>query len=310
MHIRQLDLNLFAVFEAIHGEGSVTRAGQKLNLTQPAISHGLRRLRVLLKDELFIRHGNRMIPTPLSRSIIHDVRSALHLLEMSTQETGFDPSRSSRLFHVGMRNVLQPSILPRLMGRVSQAAPGVSLSCLRIDRGNLELDLASGAVDLAIDIAMPLSDSIAQQQLSAWEFVVVSRKGHPAFNGQHLNLRTYLSLPHVLVSGRRAGTTLVDIELRSRGAKRTIVLRCPDPFTACRVVSQTDLVVTMPDCYADAANAGLNNQIHRFPVKTAKYGEYMYWHTSAESDPEIRWLRDQVLSLFGATPPRDNARHS
>src|SRR6516164_3225877 len=112
MHIHLLDLNLFAVFEAIHGEGRVTRAGRKLNLTQPAISHSLRRLRALMKDELFIRHGNRMIPTPLSRGIIRDVRGALHLLEMSTQTAGFDPSRSPRLFHIGMRSVLQPSVVP------------------------------------------------------------------------------------------------------------------------------------------------------------------------------------------------------
>ncbi len=310
MHIHQLDLNLFAVFEAIHGEGSVTRAGRKLNLTQPAISHSLQRLRALLKDELFIRHGNRMIPTPLSRSIIRDVRSALHLLEISTQEKGFDPSRSPRLFHIGMRNVLQPSILPALLRRIRETAPGVALSCLRIDRDNLELDLASGVIDLAIDIAVPVSDAIVQKQLSSWEFVVVSRKGHKTINGSNLSLKTYLALPHVVVSSRRAGPTLVDIELRSRGAKRMIATRCQDSFTACRVVNQTDLLLTMPDCYVAAASAGLDNQIHRFPIKTARYGEFMYWHTAAESDPEIRWLREQVVHLFGGQRTYGNSRHA
>jgi DNA-binding transcriptional LysR family regulator len=163
---------------------------------------------------------------------------------------------------------------------------------------NLELDLASGAVGLVIDIAIPVSDSIAQTPLSNWEFVVVSRKDHPAIKGNHLNLKTYLSLQHILVSSRRSGPTLVDIELRNHGAGRTTAMRCQDLLTACRVVSQTDLLLTIPECYAQAANTGLDNQLHHFPIKAARNGEYLYWHTAVDSDPEIRWMREQVVSVF------------
>jgi DNA-binding transcriptional LysR family regulator len=304
MHVHQLDLNLFAVLEAIHSEGSVTRAGKKLNLTQPAISHSLRRLRDMLKDDLFIRHGAKMVPTPLSRRIIGDVRTALQLLELSVQETGFDPARSTRLFQIGMRNVLQPTILPPLMRRIQSAAPGVTLSCHRVDRQEIEQDLASGTVDAAVDIAMPVSDAIRQTQLSPWVYVVVSRANHPAISSR-LNLKTYLSQGHILVSSRRVGTTLIDVELKNRGAKRIVVLRCQDYFTACRVVSQTDLLLTMPQPYARVANAELDNRVHPFPIGTAPYGEYLYWHSTADGDPENRWLREQVLGLFVV-----NARHA
>jgi DNA-binding transcriptional LysR family regulator len=298
MHIHQLDLNLFMVFEAIHSEGSITRAGQKLNLTQPAVSHSLSRLRTLLKDDLFIRQGKTMIPTPLSRSIVGEVRNALHLLEISIQERGFDPARSTRLFHVGWRNLFEPAMLPPLMRRIEQSAPGISLACVRIDRRDIELELVSGTVDLAIDIGMPVGDAVQQRQVLAEEYVVVSRARHPAIHGS-LNLKTYLSQAHVLVSSRRMGPAIIDVELKTRGAKRTIGLRCQDYFTACRVVSQTNLLLTMPERFALVANAHLNNAVHPFPMKISKFGVYLYWHASAQADPENRWLREQIFELFG-----------
>jgi DNA-binding transcriptional LysR family regulator len=169
------------------------------------------------------------------------------------------------------------------MGRVYETAPGVAITCLRIDRSKLEMDLASGGIDLVIDITIPVSDAIAQTQLSNWEFVVVSRKNHPAIKGNHLNLKTYLLLQHILASSHRSGATLVDIELRNRGGRRTTAMRCQDPLTAGRVVSQTDLLLTIPECYAHAANVGLDNQFHRFPIKTARYREYLYWHRGFRS---------------------------
>jgi DNA-binding transcriptional LysR family regulator len=297
MHVHQLDLNLFTVFEAIHSEGSITRAGQKLNLTQPAISHSLGRLRSLLKDELFTRQGKTMVPTPFSRSIIGEVRNALHLLELSIQERGFDPARSNRLFHVGWRNLFEPAMLPPLMRRIEQSAPGISLACIRIDRRDIELDLVSGTIDLAIDIAMPVGDAVHQRQVLAEDYVVVSRAKHPAIRGP-LNLKTYLSQAHILVSSRRMGPAIIDLELKTRGARRTIGLRCQDYFTACRVVSQTNLLLTMPDRFARVANAQSNNAVYPFPMKIPKFGVYLYWHSTAQSDPENRWLREQIFGLF------------
>jgi DNA-binding transcriptional LysR family regulator len=297
MHIHQLDLNLFTVFEAIHSEGSVTRAGQKLNLTQPAISHSLGRLRNLLKDDLFIRQGKKMVPTPLCRSIIGEVRNALHLLEVSIQERGFDPARSNRLFQIGWRNLFEPAMLPPLMRRIEQRAPGITLACVRIDRRDIELDLASGTVDLAIDIGMPVGDAVHQKQLVAEDYVVVSRAQHPAIRGS-LNLKTYLSQAHILVSSRRMGPAIIDVELKGRGAKRTIGLRCQDYFTACRVVSQTNLLLTMPERFARVANVQLDNRVHPFPMKIPRFGVYLYWHSTADADPENRWLREQIIDLF------------
>jgi DNA-binding transcriptional LysR family regulator len=297
MHLHQLDLNLFTVFEAIHSEGSVTRAGQRLNLTQPAMSHSLARLRALLKDELFIRQGKKMVPTPLTRSIITDIRSGLQLLELGVQERGFDPARSKRVFQIGMRNIVEPTILPPLMRKLEESAPGIGVHFLRMDRRDTEIELASGAVDMVVDVPMPVSHVVHLRELSSEDFIVVARADHPAIKGR-LNLKTYLSQAHVLVSSRRMGPALIDVELKSRGQKRAVSLRCQDYFTACRVVSETNLLLTMPERYALLANTGLRNGLHPFPMKIARFTLNLYWHETADADRENRWLREQLCNLF------------
>ncbi|HWE53035.1 MAG TPA: LysR family transcriptional regulator [Bryobacteraceae bacterium] len=300
MHLNQIDLNLFTVFEAIHSEGSVTRAASRLNLTQPALSHSLARLRAALKDELFIRHGKKMVPTPLTRSIITDVRSALQLLELGLQESGFDPARSQRVFQIGMRNIVEPAILPPLMRKLETIAPEIAVHFLRMDRRDTETELTSGAVDMVVDVPMPVSHAVHQRELSSEDFIVVARADHKAIRGR-LNLKAYLSQSHILVSSRRMGPALIDVELKSRGQRRAVLLRCQDYFTACRVVSETNLLLTMPERYARLSNAGLDNRIYPFPMKIARFSLNLYWHESADADRENCWLRDQLCDLF---PPR------
>src|SRR5476651_1403531 len=128
MHISRVDLNLFIVFEAIYAEGSITRASLKMNLTQPAISHALNRLRLLFEDPLFERQGHVMVPTPLARSIIDPVRSSLRGFEVTLNGAErFEPASSERTFSLGVRDVLEASVLPPLMAALSRKAPSVNL---------------------------------------------------------------------------------------------------------------------------------------------------------------------------------------
>src|ERR1700741_3234268 len=128
MHISRVDLNLFIVFEAIYAEGSITRASLKMNLTQPAISHALNRLRQLFDDPLFERPGHVMVPTPLARSIIEPVRASLRGFEVTlTGVERFDPASSERTFSLALRDVLEASVLPPLMAQLERDEPAVSL---------------------------------------------------------------------------------------------------------------------------------------------------------------------------------------
>lgn len=295
MHLSQVDLNLFVVLEAIYREGNLTRAGRQLKLTQPAMSHALKRLRELLKDPLFIREGANMVPTPFSRNMINEVRQALQILEVNLYENrNFDPAHTRRDFQIGFWELMESGILPPLAKVMAKAAPEISITTSRVKRREIEAELASGTLDLALDIPITMSDSIKHQPLFSDRVVVMAREDHPALAGE-LDLDTYLGQDHIMVSSRRHGPSLVDTELNRKGRKRRIVLRCQHYFAACRVVSETDMLLTIPERYAQLLNNGFGHRLHPFPLKTLQQLEiHMYWHESADNDPPNRWLREQI----------------
>jgi DNA-binding transcriptional LysR family regulator len=309
VHLSQVDLNLFVVLEAIYREGNLTRAGRQLKLTQPAMSHALKRLRELLKDPLFIREGANMVPTPFSRNMINEVRQALQILELNLyQDRNFDPAHARRNLQIGFWELMESIILPPLVKVMAKAAPDISVTTLRVKRREIETELASGTLDLALDIPITMSDGIRHQPLFSDRVVVMARAGHPAI-AQELDLDTYLRHDHVLVSSRRLGPSLVDAELNRKGRKRRIMLRCQHYFAACRVVNETDMLLTIPEHYAQMLNSRFNHRLFPFPLKSLQQLEiHMYWHESAENDPPNRWLREQIKkvvddSLFAAGEP-------
>jgi len=297
-HIRRLDLNLLQVLEAIHDEGGVTRAAERLNLSQSAISHSLARLRLLFDDPLFARDGRRLVATPLTRGLIGPLRQGLQSLDQLVTGAGrFDPARAEAQYTISLRDPTETLMLPSIMRRIARSAPGVDLRTVQVRRRNLEASLANGSVDLAIDIALPLSEGVRRQRLVADRMVVVARRAHPHV-ARGLTLKAYLAQDHVLVTSRRKGPGLEDVELSARGLKRHVRLRCRNYLAALRAVAQTDLVLTMAERYADALTAGLPTRILPLPFRMPTLDLYLYWHASVHDDAANRWLRGLVAGAF------------
>lgn len=298
MHISRVDLNLFIVFEAIYAEGSVTRASLKLNLTQPAISHALGRLRVMFDDPLFVRQGHLMVSTPLSRSIIEPVRQSLRGFEVTLNKLNrFDPASTEKEFTLALRDVLESTVLPPLMVALEQAAPQAKVAAVQVDRRELESELQAGTLDCAIDVLLPLSPEIRHVRILADRTLVVARRGHPRLQGG-ITLDAYLEEEHILASSRRKGPGIEDFELSRLGLQRKIRLRCQHYFAACRVVSQTDLVLTMPERYARVANQQFDNQLLALPLEMPAWDVYLYWHANVEDDPANKWLRERLTAAM------------
>ena len=311
MHLSRVDLNLFVVFDTIFTEGSLTQAASKLSLSQPAVSHALGRLRELLGDALFARQGKRMVPTAYARNLIGTVRQSLQLLESGLQSPAlFDPGQAQRVFHVGMRDVLEAIALPPLMARLQRAAPSVAVNCVRIDRRDMEVELSSGGLDLVVDVALPMGSEIRHRPLMNDQLVVVARRDHPAWSaGQGIDMPTYLAQSHILVSSRRSGPGLEDFELNRLGLRRRIGLRCQHYFAACRVVRDTNLILTMPEHYACIANESFGNALHAFPLATPSLDVHVYWHAGADRDPANVWLRQQLDDVALAVSPAARDTH-
>jgi DNA-binding transcriptional LysR family regulator len=299
MDIRRLDLNLLVVLEAIHAEGSLTRAARRLHLSQPALSHALGRLRDALDDPLFLRQGNRMVPTPRTQRLIGPLHEALGLIAEGIQNGArFDASRSQQEFRLGMRDIIESTALPGLLTRLRDEAPGIRLASVRTDRRELENDLVDGQLDIAMDVLLPHSADIRRRKLAEDRLVIVARKGHPAVKRGKITLESYLQAGHLLVSSRRRGAGFEDQELARLGYERRIVLRCQHYFAACRVIESGDFLLTMPASYAALANNGLHNQLIELPVSLPPLDVYLYWHESRDADPANAWLRNTISGLY------------
>lgn len=298
MHLSRIDLNLFTVFDAIYREGGITAASKRLHLSQPAVSHALGRLRELLNDPLFERHGNEMVPTPLARSLALTIGSSLTSLEQMMHRAGrFEAASSERAFTIAVRESQESAFLPSLMERIAREAPNIDVAAVRIERRDLEDDLHSGEVDFAIDVSLPVSADVRREQIGAAPLVVLARQDHPAARGS-LDLDTYIAQEHVLVTGRRRGRGYEDVALAKLGLTRRIRVRCQQYAAAADIVRRTDLLATVSSKHAELVNRETHNQILPFPAELAPLDSFLYWHARAEDDPACRWLKPLLLEAL------------
>ena len=303
MHYRRYDLNLLVVLAAIFEEGSITRASEKLNLTQPAVSHALARLRDVFADPLFVRRGAAMVPTPMARQIAERVRGALASLSALTEPTEFDPARHARVFRLALRDVFESVVLPPLLAELEACGSPIEIHSVRTDRGDIEGELRRGAIDLAVDVPFLTDPEIVHERVAQDPLLVVARDGHPALVDGRLDLDGYMAQGHILVSIRRAGPGLADAELTRLGLRRRVRLRCQHYFAACEVVRRTDLLLTMPGHYARVMAAVVPNRLVPFPVALPDLDAVMYWHASMTEDPASRWLRARLTEILAAAAP-------
>lgn len=296
MHVSRFDLNLFVVFDAIYTEGSLTRAARVLNLTQPAVSHALGRLRERLEDPLFVRQGTRMVPTNRARAMVTPVRQALGGFQRCLSDDGaFDLGEAERTFVLGLRDGLEGCVLPLLTSTFLEEAPGLKLQSMTVARRQLATELASGRLDLVADVLLPLPESIEHRPVMNGPLVVLMREGHPLAG--RLDLPAYLSAQHVLVSSRREGPGMEDFGLSRLGYRRNIRLRCQHHMAALATVMASDLLLTVPGLMAHQL-APVGSRLEPLPVDIKGLELHLYWHRDQSADPGHTWLRQRVMALL------------
>jgi len=292
MHLSRVDLNLFVVLDAICAEGSITRAADRLHLTQPAVSHALARLRDVYGDPLFVRSGNGVAPTALTKRLIGPIRESLNVLQETLQPTHqFDAAAARNSFVVSLPDVLETWVLPRLMRDLQEMAPQVQLASVRARRRELDADLAGGRLDLAFDVLMPVAPALHHAPLLEDQFIVVARAGHAVTAESGWTIDAYCKARHIVVSSRRTGLSAEDFELSRLGYRRDIALRCSNYHVAWQTMESTDLLLTVPARYAHMHSAGPYVALP-MPVEMRGLAIQMYWHESVEQDPANQWLRE------------------
>lgn len=297
----RMDLNLFRVLDAIYTQGGISAAARSLHLTQPAITHSLNRLRELFGDPLFVRQGNRVIPTEKTRAVMDEVQQHLTgLLATTRMQPAFRPDQLEREFRVGFRDVLESIAFPSLMTRLGTLAPKVRLFSRRMLPGSLNRELSSGGLDLVIDRRLPTGAQVSSQHLLDESLVVLMRRDHPLDNAP-LRRSDYLAARHVAVS-QLGETAPLDVLLGQDGRSRTIELVCQHYFSACQVVVATDLLLTLPSSYASNLAPLLALVRQPLPMRVKPIPIFAYWHASRDRDPSHEWFRQLLIDAIRNAP--------
>jgi len=288
-----IDLNLLIVFDAVMQERNVTRAGQRLGLSQPAMSHALTRLRYMLKDDLFIRSPKGMLPTPRAEQLALPVRSALDGLQHSLEPTQFIPSKATRSFRVAVDNYSAVVLVGPLAGRITKIAPEVTLEFR--PSGTLKiLDLLDRAeLDLAIGPYLEQAERFSCQALLQDDFVLVLRKDHPATSTRELSMKKFAALSHLAISSVAYDTVFIDQALARRKLTRRIKLRAPF-LSAVRILVASEMVSVLQRRVAEELVRYRPLVIRPLPHPSPTLETAMIWPRWLDNQPAHRWLREIV----------------
>ncbi|AGW90782.1 LysR family transcriptional regulator [Cupriavidus sp. DF5525] len=299
-----LDLNLLLVFDAMLRVGSVSRTAEEIGLTQPSTSNALARLRNFFGDPLFVRSDGAMRPTPLALQMAEPVQEALGQLRRAIEDKRhFDPMTSCRRFSICMNEMGQRVFLPKIVTHFAEIAPGVDLEAIEMTSQQAQAAMPNGDVDLVIGYFSDFGPSFFRQRVTTGHYVAVARKGHPHIDGT-LTLPAYLNASHIsyvpALGNHAALEALLAEEFMKHGVRRRVALRVANSLGIPRIISSTDLIMTIPSVLAQAFCETAPVQVFDLPFDIPDIEIFQYWHARYHHDPANQWLRAQFKSLFPA----------
>ncbi|ERF86381.1 LysR family transcriptional regulator [Bradyrhizobium viridifuturi] len=293
MNLNSLDLNLLVALDALLRDASVSRAAMRLNLSQPATSHALQRLRDLIGDPLLVRNGARMELTPRAQALRSPLAQALDQVRTLFVSDEFDAARSERHFRLMMPDLAVELLMPPLMEKVTRLAPNVTIDVVPWRSSTIFTPDFARTIDLVISIGNSFKGFHRQRLYTDLDALAV-RRGHPA--GAKLRKReAFLAARHVAVIIRGHNEDLIDTWLRTKGIERRIALVVPGYIEALHVTARTDLVAFVPRRLIAALSKQLSLMTVTPPLDPGIDEQHMFYPTRAQMDPGSIWLRKLML---------------
>ncbi|XAH23544.1 LysR family transcriptional regulator [Xylophilus sp. GW821-FHT01B05] len=292
-----MDLKLLTIFDEVYKTRSVSRAGENLGMPQSSISIALARLRRHFGDPLFVRTSDGMQPTPHAIALVAPIRQALELLRgITRQQALFDPASAQRCFRICMTDITHLALLPSLINRLGEIAPAINVEITHISAQTPKM-LESGEADLAVGFMPQLEAGFYQQKLFEQHFSCVVRQDHPRVRAR-LTQNMFKRESHVIVTAVGTGHNLVEEELERIGVRRNVTLRLPNFLGIGALVSNTDLIVTVPHRVAETLRRIAAVKVLPPPFDLPGFPIKQHWHDRYQQDPANRWLRSVISDLF------------
>lgn len=296
MNIQNFDMNLLRAFDALMLERNVSRAAERMALTQPAMSNALSRLRNLLDDPVLVRTRNGMQPTEKALGLEGSIRAALAMIDKSlAPEPTFDPLTSTQTFHIATTDYVELVLLPRLIRHLQAVAPQVKIEIHALQPDIPELALEEGECDFALGRFVDLPSRLEAENWRSERLVCLVRADHPEY-GDEISEAEFLRSRQIWVNGGQR-TGMVDQWLREHNLQRNVVLTTPNFLMAPIIVAQSDLLVVTPLEVALQCIERLPLKILALPMTLGSFEQDIIWHPLHASTPAHRWFKVQLLQL-------------
>lgn len=293
MDLLKLDFKLLIALRALLEERSVTRAGERVGLSQSAMSHALSRLRQVFHDPLLVRSGQEMLTTSRAAALLEPLQNILLEIEHLIQPLAFDPRTAQGTIHIGTSDYTTCVILPSVVKRIEQEAPCLNLVCQHWASDSFD-SLKDGTLDLGFGALNILSDRQFQfQELFTEDFVCLVRADHPVLE-TGLTLESFVAYPHALVSIPQTSKSYIDAALENLGMQRRIMLKVAHFFAAPLIVAQSNLISIMPRRVAKLFTQWIDLAMLESPIKIQNYTYVQIWHPRHQYDLQHIWLRKLI----------------
>lgn len=298
MRLTEIDLNLLLVFDQLIKKRSVSAVAESMNVSQPAVSNALKRLRKLLDDDLFVRGKRGMEPTIRAEQLAEPVGYALDTLEQAIrQQDTFDPTTAKRSFDLAMTEV-DDYFLPPLLSVLEKEAPLIRLNLTEKYRNEIKDSMEHGIIDLAFGNFPQLEGDFYRRRLFRDRVVLVMRKGHPLSERATIDKKEFSEFPHIVVRPEPERATPLEKMLEREHIDRDVRLAVDNVMMVGSVLQNSDLIATLPERLAMRLCGPYELLYKPHPIDLPERSIDMYWHARVHRDRAVTWLRKRILELF------------
>jgi DNA-binding transcriptional LysR family regulator len=297
MYLMRYDLNLLPIFVALMEERSVTRAAERVGMTQPALSNALARLRAMLQDQLFVRERYGIQPTSIALELAPMIAEALARLDDAVLgQQDFDPAKAERVLTIAPNGYVEFVLVPAIVAKLQEAAPGIKLRLTPYGNDVVETGVISGTTALVLGRIVDPPDNLVVQHLMDEGLACVVRAGHPEIRDS-ISREQFERLKHVNVvpPGRmRAGLFQA---LAQQQVKRDVAISVTNFFAVAEMIAVTDYIATLPNLICRRLAHDPRVKVLRAPVDLGTFPVEMAWHMRYRHDPAHRWLRSVIVDV-------------
>jgi len=298
INLAKIDVNLLYLFKLLYEHRNIKRVSDILDVSQSAISHSMRRLRLCLGDPLFYRISSGLAATPYAEEISKTIVTCFESIEQSINSNlNFDPLKSKRIFNVSMTDVGEVLFLPKLISYLAKVAPDTSIEIVRCSSENIQKEMELGNIDIAIGLLPELKIGFYQRRLFTQKYKLMLRKEHPLLS-EKITSESILNYKHVSISSKDSGHSIIEKYLQNNHIDRVVASRLTHFIAVPYILSVSDLIATVPEKLNSMSEAHFDVVTIDHPLNLPDIQINIFWHGRLHEDSANIWLRRLIFDLF------------